>query len=561
MRVPWHRSLFVRLFLLGAVIALVAVVAATWATVRSTTVAVQQEQRQSLHADATTYDALVGYAATHRSWASASALVDRLAAAVDSSVTVTDATGRVLLSSDGSTSPRSPAAARADIDPLDVDLVLLSSASAAAPAATEPVPAPCETVAGVPGCREFVVPVRAGIDPRALGPYAEPYDRGAWFRLQQRVDRCLARAGLDPVLALRRDFSAIVSSPDGHDRVARCVERSRRAVLSEYVAPPALLFMGSEPTQPSVFWDLSGDSQRRIALLAGAVLLLTSALSALFAAYVVRPLRTLAVAAGRAGSGDLAARVPARRSDEVGELARAFNDMAARREQLESARRQLVSDVSHELRTPLANVRGWVEAAQDGIAPLDAHLLSSVHEEALHLERLVDDLHELSLGDAGELRLAPVPVVVRDLLTQVAESFASPLLTVSCAPSVVIEADPVRLRQALVNLVANALRHTPPTGSVVLSAMPRTITVTDTGEGIPGEELPLVFDRFHRVDRSRTRATGGTGLGLAIVRQIMEAHGGAAAIASVLGEGTTVTLTFPAPVGAPGRPSSDAERG
>ncbi|WP_141267551.1 sensor histidine kinase [Pimelobacter simplex] len=524
--------------------AVVAVVAATWATVRSTTVAVQQEQEQSLHADATTYDALVAYAATHTSWSSASALIDRLAATTGSSVTVTDPTGRVLHSSSGNSSPRAPAAARAEIDPLDVDVVLLSSAAPSA--ATEPAPVACEAVAEISACREFVVPVRAGIDRRALGPFAEPFARGAWFRLEQRVNRCVIRAGLEPVLALRQDFSAIVSTPESSDQVARCVDRSRRAVLSRYVAPQALLYVGSEPAQPSVFWDLSGDSQRRIALLAGAVLLLTLALSALLTAYVVRPLRTLALAVDRAGSGDLSARAPARRSDEVGELARAFNDMASRREQLESARRQLVSDVSHELRTPLANVRGWVEAAQDGIAPLDAQLLSSVHEEALHLERLVDDLHDLALGDAGELRLAPAPVVVQDLLSQVAESFASPILAVSCAPSVVIEADPVRLRQALVNLVANALRHTPPTGSVVLAATPRSITVTDTGEGIPEAELPFVFDRFHRVDRSRTRATGGTGLGLAIVRQIMEAHGGNAVITSSPGEGTTVTLTFPA---------------
>jgi two-component system sensor histidine kinase BaeS len=541
----------VRLFLIGAVIAVVAVVAATWATVRSTTVAVQQEQRQSLHADATTYDELVGYAAAHTSWSGAAALVDRLAAASGSSVTVTDETGRVLVSSTGATAPRTPASARAEIDPLDVDVALLSSASApTGRTAPEPVAAPCEERAGGTACGRFVVPPGSAVDPRALGPYAPPYDRAAWSRLQQRVDRCLARGGQRPVLALGADFSAIVGDPDGHDRVARCVDRSRRALLAPYVAPPALLFVGSGPAQPSVFWDLSGDSQLRIALLAGAVLLLTLVLSALLAAYVVRPLRALALAAGRAGSGDLAARAPARRSDEVGELARAFNDMAARREQLESARRRLVSDVSHELRTPLANVRGWIEAAQDGLAPLDAQLLSSVHEEALHLERLVDDLHDLSLGDAGELRLAPAPVVALDLLTQVAESFASPLLTVSCPPSAVIEADPVRLRQAVVNLVANALRHTPPTGSVVLSATPRSITVADTGEGIPAEELPLVFDRFHRVDRSRTRATGGTGLGLAIVRQIMEAHRGTASIDSVPGEGTTVTLTFPAPPGA-----------
>jgi two-component system sensor histidine kinase BaeS len=211
----------------------------------------------------------------------------------------------------------------------------------------------------------------------------------------------------------------------------------------------------------------------------------------------------------------------------------------------------MVSDVSHELRTPLSNVRGWVEAAQDGVVEPDSELLASLHEESLHLQRLVDDLHDLSLGDAGELRLEVGTIELAAFLEQVATAFrpqataAGVGISVDCVPGAVLRADPVRLRQAVGNLVANAVRHTGSGGRVELHGRPDSITVADDGEGIPPDELPHVFDRFRRVDPSRSRATGGSGLGLAIVRQIAEAHGGTATIASEPGLGTQVTLELP----------------
>jgi two-component system sensor histidine kinase BaeS len=554
-RVPWHRSLFVRLFLLGAVTALVAVVAATWATARSTTVAVQEQQQQSLEAEATTYDALMGYAATHRSWDGAQTLVDRLAAKSGHAVTVTDRSGRVQVRSEGApTGVLPPTSARAVIDPLDVDVALLSSAGPSA----EPTPEP--QVAAAPSracsdpdtggeCRRYAVPARSAVDPRASQNISDAGRRG-WATVVDGADRCLATSGLEPLLTLTENFTALVSYRTSHGTVARCVDSSVREALSSSVAPPALLMTGTASPAPAVLWDLSGAARLRIALLAAVVLAVALALSALLAGHVVRPLRTMAAAARRAGDGDLAARVPAeRRADEVGELARAFNTMAARREQSEDARRRLVSDVSHELRTPIANVRGWLEAAQDGLATLDRQLVDSLHEETLHLQRLTDDLHDLALAEAGELRLSPVAIDLGEMLSQVALSFASPRLTVDCEPGATVSADPVRLRQVVLNLLANALRHTPDDGSVVLAGSPGTITVTDTGEGISADDLPHVFDRFRRVDPSRTRATGGTGLGLAIVKQIVDAHGGSVTIESVVGEGTTVTVRIPDPDG------------
>lgn len=281
---------------------------------------------------------------------------------------------------------------------------------------------------------------------------------------------------------------------------------------------------------------------------------------ALLSGWLTRPLRRMAAAARRAGNGDLDARVPQTRRDEVGELARAFNEMAEGRQELEAARRRLTSDVSHELRTPLTNVRGWLEAAQDGLVATDRQLIDGLHEETLHLQLLVEDLHELAVGDAGGMVLERSPVDLGDLLSQVAASFeararAAGLSThIDAALGTLVDADPVRLRQAVANLVANAVRHTPPGGLVTLHATSEVIEVRDTGEGVPAAELPHVFERFRRVDPARGRRTGGSGLGLAIVQQIVTAHGWTVTMTSSQGtddatpngtnatSGTTVTI-------------------
>ncbi|MBJ7356694.1 ATP-binding protein [Nocardioides sp.] len=551
-RVPWHRSLSVRLFALGAVVALLAVAAATWATVRATTVAVQEEQQESFHADAKIYDALVEYAATHRSWSGAQSLVRRLGRQHDGPVTLTDTAGQVILSSDGSTEPHAPGKARARLDALDVDTALLIAPQQE----PEPVTGPtdCGGEIGPSECARVIVTPTLALDPRIDGPFTTA-DRSAFQALQRAVRACLREAGAPSQVTLLENLSVVVPGGEARRVVTGCLDDALRAALAPYVAPPALLHMTGEGSQAEVFWDLSGPNQRRIALLAGGVLLVTLVLCAMLAATIVRPLRRMAATALRAGEGDLAARVPERRRDEIGELGRAFNRMADRREQLEEARRQMVSDVSHELRTPLANVRGWVEAARDGVVPADQELIASLHEESLHLQRLVDDLHDLALADAGELRLEPEAVELAVFLDQVASSFGAAAaragidLLTDCAPGAWVQADPVRLRQAVANLVANALRHTPPGGRVTLRAADGLVEVVDDGEGIPDDELSRVFERFRRVDPSRSRATGGSGLGLAIVRQIVEAHGGTATARSGLGLGTSIRLAFPTPSG------------
>jgi two-component system sensor histidine kinase BaeS len=243
-------------------------------------------------------------------------------------------------------------------------------------------------------------------------------------------------------------------------------------------------------------------------------------------------------------------------NDEIGYLAAAFNDLSERRERIEEQRKAMVSDVAHELRTPLSNIRGWLEATQDGVAVPDQSLIASLLEEALLLQHIIDDLRDLAAADAGSFRLHHEPVRIAELLDQVAEAHRARAEAAGVRLNVLpadgeaeLTADPVRLRQAVGNLVDNAVRHTPSGGSVTVGARPvgddLVIEVTDTGTGIGPDELPHVFDRFWRAEKSRSRQTGGSGLGLAIVRQLAHAHGGTVAATSEPGEGAVFTLRLP----------------
>ncbi|MFI1488552.1 sensor histidine kinase [Streptomyces sp. NPDC020747] len=348
-----------------------------------------------------------------------------------------------------------------------------------------------------------------------------------------------------------------------HDRaIAACVGSARREQLTSYVAAPALLFIDSTDAAAGVpGFDLSPSNTARIAGVTALVLALTVGASVIAGARLVRPLHALTGAAQRMRDGMDSAPVPVGSDNEIGRLAAAFNDMAAHRARLEEQRKVMVSDVAHELRTPLSNIRGWLEAAQDGLAEPDPAFVSSLHEEAVQLQHIVNDLQDLGAADAGALRLHLEPVRVDDLLGQVAAAHqglaetAGVTLAVSAPPGTprppLLDADPVRLRQAMSNLVSNAVRHTPSGGRVALrtyvtdSGDKVAVEVADTGSGIPADDVPHVFDRFWRAEKSRNRSTGGSGLGLAIVLKLAEAHGGTASVVSTEGLGSVFTLWLP----------------
>ncbi|WP_435296284.1 sensor histidine kinase [Streptomyces sp. YPW6] len=264
--------------------------------------------------------------------------------------------------------------------------------------------------------------------------------------------------------------------------IASCVGSARSEQLSSYVASPALLFIGDEGGATLPGFELSPANTARIVGAAALVLALTVGASVFAGARLVRPLHALTGAAQRMRDGEQPASVPVSGDDEVGRLAAAFNDMSAHRARLEEQRKAMVSDVAHELRTPLSNIRGWLEAAQDGLADPDPAFVSSLLEEAVLLQHIIDDLQDLAAADAGALRLHPEPVDVRELLGQVAaahqaraENAGVTLTVTATAPSTAgpgpaLSADPVRLRQAVGNLVSNAVRHTPRGGRVTLRA-------------------------------------------------------------------------------------------
>jgi two-component system, OmpR family, sensor histidine kinase BaeS len=207
-------------------------------------------------------------------------------------------------------------------------------------------------------------------------------------------------------------------------------------------------------------------------------------------------------------------------------------------------RRQLMADVAHELRTPLAILQGRIEGLLDGVYPRDETHLAELLDETRHLARLVEDLGTLAHAEAGALELRKEPVDLGDLLRDVAASLPRPIVVEVPAELPAIEADPVRIRQVLLNLLANAMRHTPAEGdiSVEMQAQPRhiLIRVRDTGSGIAPEDLPRLFERFQKGSDSR-----GSGLGLPIARKLVLAHGGDIGIESVVGEGTEVTVSLP----------------
>ena len=269
------------------------------------------------------------------------------------------------------------------------------------------------------------------------------------------------------------------------------------------------------------------------------------------------PLADVMAAADAMAEGDLSVRTPEQGPGEFRRLARSFNRMAEELERAEQRRRNLTADVAHELRTPLHILQGNLEGILDGVYEPTAEQINAMLEETHLLTRLIDDLQTLSLAEGGQLSLKMEQVNVAELLTDVGTSFSGPAeaesirlqVDVPDAP-MLVTADAGRLDQVLSNLVANALRYTPTGGRITLAAESTPtgvrISVSDTGEGITGEDLPYVFDRFWRGDRARTRATGaGSGLGLAIARQLVRAHGGEISVESAVGQGTTFVIGLP----------------
>lgn len=287
-----------------------------------------------------------------------------------------------------------------------------------------------------------------------------------------------------------------------------------------------------------------------------AVAVVATGAAAWFTRRIMRPVEQLTAAARELEAGDLGRRVDVHGSDELALLGRAFNSMAESMERNEELRKQMTSDIAHELRTPLNNLAGYLDAIADGVVDADEDTIASLEEEANLLVRLVADLEELSLADAGRqvLNLEPQGLarIIEQAVASVAPRARASGITIvqETRPAPLVDADRRRIAQVLRNLIENAIRHTAEGGTIRVSLSDTgsgaRMVVSDDGPGIPPEHLDNIFERFYRTDASRARATGGAGLGLAIVKQLVEAHGGRAWAENEPAGGARFTIELPA---------------
>jgi signal transduction histidine kinase len=271
---------------------------------------------------------------------------------------------------------------------------------------------------------------------------------------------------------------------------------------------------------------------------------------------ILSPVQALTQAANQLGSGDFSQRVDVKGKTELDHLGNTFNTMADNLGRAEELRKNMVADIAHELRNPLANIKGYLEAARDGLIETNEDTIRKLDEEATLLVRLVDDLQELSLAEAGELKLEREPGDIGKIIETTAQMMQTKAsqkgVSLKFAHSddlPEIDIDVHRISQVLHNLIENAITATPPGGTISISAQQEDdfieVRVIDNGEGIPAEDLENIFERLYRVDKSRARATGGSGLGLTIARRLVEAHGGQIRVESEPGKGSCFSFTIP----------------
>lgn len=298
------------------------------------------------------------------------------------------------------------------------------------------------------------------------------------------------------------------------------------------------------------------NTTRALLLGAGGASAIAVLIGLLLSRHFLRPLHDLTRAIAAMEQGNLNQQVRVRGSDELGTLAQTFNRMSAELHRANQLRKQMTADIAHDLRTPLMVITGYLEALRDGTFQPTTARFEVMYQEAVLLKRLIEDLRTLSLADAGELKLIYQAIAPSELLTQVRESF-QPLaeeqqirLALDAPPTLPpIQIDRERMAQVLGNLISNALRYTPPEGSITLRARAYEsgvqLTVSDTGTGIPADQLPNIFERFYRTEESRYQTQGESGLGLAIAKSIVEAHKGVIYAQSQPGSGTAIFIDLP----------------
>lgn len=287
-----------------------------------------------------------------------------------------------------------------------------------------------------------------------------------------------------------------------------------------------------------------------------AATLVALGLSFLISTRITKPLSLMTVSAKKMEQGDLSQRIEVKGEDEISQLGEAFNHLSMALARQENLRKNLTADIAHELRTPLTTLRTHLEAVLDGVMPPSKENLQSMHEEILRLTRLVDDLGKLAEAESGALKLnlteEDIHTLIKKVTTNMQPLFQEKdvhLVTEFSATQNLIKIDKDKIQQVLLNLLSNALKFTPSGGKVKVTTASQPdkliITVKDTGIGISKKEQSLIFERFYRVDKSRSRATGGSGIGLTVANQMVKMHGGNIKVKSRLGQGSEFSISLP----------------
>jgi two-component system, OmpR family, sensor histidine kinase BaeS len=592
----------------------------------STTASIHEQYRQDIGSGAAVYNGLLGYAATHKSWAELTPKQLRQLGPEAGQITITDLNRRVVATTaPGSAPPTRDARPAATIDVLAPDPALsrtplvggidgrvegpfrLSRAertrfddlAAKILSCLGKLGKPDATTAHYPNGHAYITDRGNRLPPTLLTVSCSRFDpplpvsgrttapdgansdangtvtvtttpslaealgaptrgeRTAATQLNSLFRSCLHSAR-QPLPAgypsiHRVDYLPVLTEMRLSAPAQTCLSTARRTQLAAYVAPPALLFIsGSVAT--NLRPGLSRAAIERITAAAAAILLIAVLGVVLAANGVSRPLRVLTGAVGRMRDGEQPMRIPTTGTKEVAALTEAFNHMSADLASADARRKEMISDIAHELRSPLGNIRGWLEAVQDRLVEPDSKLVASLLDESRLLQSVIDDLQVLALADAHRLVIHSEPIDLGDVLEQVTEAQRLNAASKGLRLDLVrhgdlgCTADSDRLRQAIGNIVTNAIRYTDH-GAVTITASGTDqgidVDIADTGTGISADELPHIFDRFWRAEKSRDRRHGGSGLGLAITRHLVQAHNGRIEASSTPGEGTTFRVYLP----------------
>src|SRR5262245_61710688 len=353
-------------------------------------------------------------------------------------------------------------------------------------------------------------------------------------------------------------IGVIVLLSTAHFLAGTQLTRESQLSLGQAASETGEISPGAQPTDaPSQQERLQAVVDQGLLIAAFAAIAAPVVVSLLVSRRLVEPLQELSITSQRLARGYYHERTSIRSDDELADLSQSINQLAEALEQTEQRRLALLGDVAHELRTPLTTIEGYMEGLIDGVIAPDERIFAMIQHEAVRLKWLIEELALLSRAEAGQLRVTPRPLQLAMIIGQVAAQFEPQFnvkevrLAINIPPDLpTIVADPDRLEQIMINLLANALRYTSMYGHVTIFAEVHDffvqIGIRDTGIGISAEDLPHIFERFYRVDKSRARQSGGTGIGLTITRHLVYAQGGEIWVESAgLGRGSTFYITLP----------------